>query len=47
MNAYIILVKFWVEELFENEPACDVYIVGTKGIASLLLFEVKESNIPM
>lgn len=23
-------VKFWVEELFENEPACDVYIVGTK-----------------
>ena len=29
-------VKFWVEELFENEPACDVYIVGTKGIKYIL-----------
>jgi len=23
-------VRFWVDELLANEPACDVYIVGTK-----------------
>jgi hypothetical protein len=24
-------VKFWVQELTENEPECALYVVGTKG----------------